>query len=321
VAGVVESYLKFNYALRPAKQVERKLLLEALLRLGVHGYEVPAYTYLGFGAPYYADFQVFHRYLYIDRLICVEGGDIPNRMKFNKPFASIDLRLGMLADVIPSLDRSLRYLAWLDYDVPLGREQLEDVQALASLLSPGSILVVTVDAHARVRFEPPFEDLTGDQIQVLRAQEIADEIGTYLDDPFTTADYDDASLPHAFASALLNAMHDEVSQRDGLDFFQLFNFRYRDGAQMLSVGGIIDRPERLNELSRTSFMEWPHLNQSTTPTQILVPPLTPLERLWLDRHVTAADPGEPPPFELDDDYLKHFATYGRYYPQYFEAII
>ncbi len=173
---VVESYLKLNYALRPSKQVERKLLVEAMQKLSHEGLPISDYTYLGFGAPFYADFQVFHRYLFIDKMICVEGGSIPKRMIFNKPFGFIELRLDMLSKVLPSLDREARYLAWPDYDQPLGEDQMADVRQLASVLAPGSVLLVTVEADARLRVEPPEEDMTGDEIRAARAEEINDPI-------------------------------------------------------------------------------------------------------------------------------------------------
>lgn len=319
---VVESYKKFNYALRPSKQVERKILVEALLRLGPCGYDISAYTYLGFGSPYYADFQVFHRYLYIDRMICVEGGDIPQRMEFNKPFGSISLRLGMLGDVIPELDRNLTYFAWPDYDEPLNRSMLSDIRLLVSILSAGSVLLITVDAEARTDFEHPLDDRTREQIRADRVEEINRDIGAYLDKPLTLARYDDPSLPSVFAEALLNAVGDELTKRGDVQFCQLFNYRYRDGAQMLSLGGILDNAERIDDLTKSRFFcEWPHLNREREPIEIYVPPLTARERQELDQRATLTGFDQPLPFELDDEYLEHFAKYGRYYPQYFESIV
>ncbi len=317
---VVGSYLKFNYALRPSKQVERKLLIEALLKLAAFDYNIPEYTYLGFGSVYYADFQVFNRYLYIDKMICVEGGDIPKRMEFNKPFGAIDLRLEMLSDVIPTLDRSIQYLAWPDYDVPLARTVLDDIRGLVSILAPGSVLLVTVDADARVRLEHPLDNRTGQEIRAERVEMINQDLGAFLDRPFKLAEFDNASLPAVFAGTMLNVINDEVAQREDVSFCQLFNYRYRDGAQMLSLGGILDSPERVDRLSRSSFMELPHLNQDREPIEISVPPLTPLERQLLDRQVTSPGTDEPLPFELDDAFRDNFAKYRRYYPQYYESI-
>ncbi len=87
----IRSYEKFNYLLRPSKQVERKLFIEALHHLRTAGYPVYDYTYLGLGSVFYADFVLFHKYLYIDRMVCAEKDEIAPRMKFNKPFGFVKL--------------------------------------------------------------------------------------------------------------------------------------------------------------------------------------------------------------------------------------
>jgi len=62
---------------------------------------------------YYADFILFHKYLYLDRMICVEGQPVPKRMAFNKPFDFIRLEMKRVAEIIPDLDRAVKYIAWL----------------------------------------------------------------------------------------------------------------------------------------------------------------------------------------------------------------
>jgi hypothetical protein len=85
------SFEKINYLLRPSKQVERKLIIEALPRLSKADYFLNEYTYLGLGSVYYADFILFHKYLFIDDMICAEEDAIPKRMDFNKPYEFIRL--------------------------------------------------------------------------------------------------------------------------------------------------------------------------------------------------------------------------------------
>ena len=55
------SFDKVNYSLRPAKQVERKVLVELLHQVStaMPGYDVRNYTYVGFGSVYYTDFILF----------------------------------------------------------------------------------------------------------------------------------------------------------------------------------------------------------------------------------------------------------------------
>src|SRR6478672_6193590 len=97
-----KSFEKFDYLLRPSKQVERKLLIEALHHLVECGYPIYNYTYVGLGSVYYADFVLFHKYLYIDKMICAEWGSINRRMKFNKPFPFVRLVMKPVSEVIRS---------------------------------------------------------------------------------------------------------------------------------------------------------------------------------------------------------------------------
>ena len=85
------SFTRFNYLVRPSKQVERKLFIEAFHRLAVGGFAWSDYIYVGLGSVYFADFILFHKYLYINRMICVEAESIPKRMRFNRPF---DCKIG-----------------------------------------------------------------------------------------------------------------------------------------------------------------------------------------------------------------------------------
>src|SRR5438128_1108940 len=104
-----KSFEKLNYLLRPSKQVERKLLIEALHYLTQAGYPIYTYTYVGFGSIYYADFMLFHKYLFLNKMMCVEHGKIPNRMRFNKPFKFIKLKMQPVSQVIPQLGRRTKY--------------------------------------------------------------------------------------------------------------------------------------------------------------------------------------------------------------------
>src|SRR5437879_6001532 len=127
MAKPTDSFKQFHYGLRPSKQVERKIMIEVLLRLSNVGYSLSDYTYLGFGSPYYVDFVMFHKYLFIENMICVEWGDIEKRMKFNKPFKFIKLLLGALLTHIPRIQPTKKYLVWLDYDRSLDLEILKDI--------------------------------------------------------------------------------------------------------------------------------------------------------------------------------------------------
>ncbi|MFH1744434.1 MAG: O-methyltransferase, partial [bacterium] len=53
---------KFHYALRPAKNIERKMFCEAFARLSRIA-PLPTYRYIGFGSNEFCDFRLFHERL------------------------------------------------------------------------------------------------------------------------------------------------------------------------------------------------------------------------------------------------------------------
>src|SRR4030043_279667 len=115
------------------------------------------YTYLGFGSVYYTDFILLHKYLYVNHMICIEGSDIPKRMRFNRPYRFVNLQMGKVSKILPRIDFRIKYIVWLDYDYGIDYGYMEeetsildDVSAFVSKLSPGSLFIVTSEAEPRI---------------------------------------------------------------------------------------------------------------------------------------------------------------------------
>jgi len=310
----MSSYEKFNYLVRPAKQIERKLLIEGLHQLSACGFPIRKYRYVGFGSPFYADFLLFHKYLYIEDMLCVEGSDIKRRMKFNKPFPKVALHMGKASGVIPKLDRDQRHVVWVDYDYRLTPDMLSDLSGFAATLRPESVLIVTVDADPRV-----FDDLPEDivnQIRDFRRQKLDDEIGRWVDGGVKRSHLTRPALPTLYASVIRGRLHDALKVRK-LEFLQLFNFSYADGRQMLSIGGMIGSADEKKRLRSSDIYQLKFVNETEKPIVISAPPLTQRERLWLDQNL------ESPlkQFEMKSDDVAHYRRYYRYYPSYFEALL
>ena len=60
-----------NYVIRPNKTVERKLIFETLSRLAPI-FNFAEYRYIGFGALWFVDFVMAHKYLSIANMISIE---------------------------------------------------------------------------------------------------------------------------------------------------------------------------------------------------------------------------------------------------------
>ena len=112
-----KSYKQVFYDLRPGKQVERRMIIDALGRLMNGGVPIRDYQYTGLGSIYFFDFILLYKLLGLRRFLSVEYDmDIAERVKFNRPFEPIDIRMDPIGDVIPDLDSNLCHLIWLDYD-------------------------------------------------------------------------------------------------------------------------------------------------------------------------------------------------------------
>ena len=132
------SYRQVNYALRPAKSVERKMLNETFRCLTPFS-RVGTYRYIGFGSNFFSDFILFHRSLGISNMTSIEH-DKParERFRFNLPFHCVELKFGESGEILPRLDWNIRTLLWLDYDRPLDLEVLADVELFCASAISGS---------------------------------------------------------------------------------------------------------------------------------------------------------------------------------------
>ena len=311
-----DSFIKVNYPFRPSKQVERKLLVELFHQLStaVPGYDIREYTYVGFGSVYYTDFVLFHKYLYMDRMICVEGSDIPNRMEFNRPYDFIELRMARFREVIQEFQRDRPYLMWLDYDTGLTKEELRDVQNAIQVLPNGSIFLVTVDAEARLPHDPLASQA---QLRKRAVSRLREDCGNLYPERIELRHFTQDELPTVLATIIRNQIEGAAHSRGETEFAQLVNFRYKDGAQMVSLGGVVDSPERVAQLRESSVMGLQFVNDSEEPLPISVPHLTLREKLWLDQNAATVTTA----FELEEGMLENFRAYRRYYPSYHEALL
>lgn len=312
------SYEKFSYLLRPSKQVERKLIIETIQRLRNGGFPIQDYIYVGLGSVYYADFALFHKYLYLDRMVCAEATDIPRRMRFNKPFRFIQLRMQPIGDVLPDLSRRERHFVWLDYDYGINEDVIQDIESAINVLAADSILLVTVDVEPRHQLEGEYtEDATVRRLM----REFRPSFEGYIDRKIRPRDFSRRDFPSLVAGILQSLFRREAARRADFRFSQLFNFLYADGAQMLSFGGVIGNGATAEKVQQSKVAELPFVTRGRVPITISVPPLTAREKEWLDQNVTSASKVRRMRFELRPAALNNYRRYRRYYPSYYETLL
>lgn len=316
------SFEKVHYLLRPSKQVERKLIVETLIRLRMADYDVSDYTYLGFGSVYYVDFILFHKHLYIDKMICVERERIEKRMEFNKPYRFIQLRMSPVDDVVLTLPRNKPHFVWLDYDSTLQSSMLDNIDGFLQQLAPKSILLVTVDARARV----PKKDVDPNWSDSERDCHALDYFKTNFERIVGRPIHADelqrkSTLRGLLARIIRGKIEKAMLGRSGLEFIPVFNFHYSDNAPMLTLGGIIDEEGEGRALWANHLRRLKFLTRRLDPVEISVPALTLRERHWLDQNIKDHTLTKRLPFELRKTMIKAYSKYNRHYPDYHEVVI
>jgi hypothetical protein len=323
MAEPANSFKQFDYSLRPSKQVERKIMIEVLLRLSKAHYSVSDYKYLGFGSVYYVDFVMFHKYLFIEKMICVEWGEVARRMKFNKPFKFIKLKLGPLSKHIPTIRPSEKFLVWLDYDRALDQDMVQDIDGTVGRLGRGSIFIVTIDARPRLpKDEFDVSGMSQEQRERLTVKIYKEWFGQYVESRINSATIAGFHVAPLFYEVVIERIKQTLTRRErNLRFIQIFHYVYRDGAPMFTVGGIIGTDVDERALQDAGILNHRFVRTSSDYLEISVPPLTLREKQWIDWRLDQNLTADKLSFELDEDLLANYRRFYKEYPTYLETLL
>jgi hypothetical protein len=299
------SYRAVNYALRPAKNVERKMIV-AVLQCLARVEPLAKYQYIGFGSIYFADYRLFHRTFGMEHMVSIEGNEKDQaRVRYNRPYDCVDVRMGMSYNVLPHLDWSQRAIVWLDYDHELARYVLDDVDLVCSRVVSGSVIAVTLDGETK-RLEDPktITDEEREQWPTKRPKQFERLVGAERVSPeLRPRDLQGKQLMNTYRRLLNEQITDTFrsinlgeDEPDRWRFRQIFNFRYADNAQMMTVGWIVYQQRDSDLIEQCRFETSPFYRNSNTPLEITIPNLTLREMRGLDRYF---------PTGTNDDGFKH----------------
>ncbi len=314
------SFEKFNYALRPAKNMERKMFCEALARLSrIAG--LATYRYIGFGAIGFHDFCLFHQRLGIREMVRIEGNlKARNRIARNKPYSCIQMKWGMSHEVLPILKWSKRAIVWLDYEQPLDEKKLSDIALVASSLRSGSALIVTLPA------DPGPVDANLD-MRTKRLADLRSQIGKkHMPSDVEGSQLAKWGLATVLRRIVANLIETTLSDRSAaLDaankfhFDQLFHFHYADGKQMMSFGGLILNGRDGTKLAPKHFEDLTFYRPNSDAYLIETPLLTWREIKRLDEKLPRSAPDVARPSWIPEDERKKYGRVYRYFPSFSEV--
>ena len=327
------SYREINYSLRPAKSVERKMLGEAFRRLYPFQ-RLTDYRYVGFGSIYFADFQLVHRALGLNDMVSMEKNtNVEECFRFNKPYRSIELQFGHSNDILPRLEWNKHTILWLDYDGTLNMDVLADIDTFCAKAGSGSMLVISVNAQA-VREPSPevrksIAEKVGDfDLDRYRLEELQSLIPSKV--PFGTKGSDlrgRTALCRIYANVILNEVRDVLATRNSvlsdtekLEFKQVIRFHYNDGAQMLTLGGVLVKSADQPLLKAAAFEKLEFCRTENDAYEIKVPCLTAREIRHLNSQLPVQNPEELKAPGVPENDLRVYAEMYRYFPAFSEIL-
>jgi hypothetical protein len=294
-----------SYARRPAKHIQRRMVVDALRRLRAFS-DLAEYQYVGFGAMEFVDFELAHRELGISNLVSIELDSArAARYRFNSPFAGVKLHFDRASAVLPTLlDDPILRIVWLDYESRLNLEVLQDIGTAMRKLLPGSALIVSVNAH-------------GPTVAATRLDQLTADVGADR----VPADTTNATLARwgwarASHETLVADAQAEIARRnDGCTFEQIFHFRYADGARMLTWGGVVVAPGNRPAFGTADF---PGLDQvrlaGQEPLEIAPPLLTMREALHLNAQLPCETIDDLRAEGISEAELRSYSDLYRWYP-------
>lgn len=251
-----KNFERINYSLRPAKHIERKMFCETFGRLSILE-NIKNYRYIGMGSAYFSDFSLFHKTLGINKLLSIEGAadyQSKRRIKFNKPFACIDIKFGWTDKILPKLPWDKwqeKSIVWLDYTDKIQEFMISDIDTVLFKVKPGSVFLISVDITEddEMDKEKNPENLSAKKFRLkMLTENVGNEsIPPRAHDMVLNIEDNKTIVREIIHNAFLSVIRRRnggLKESEQIQYKQLFNLHYKDTADMLTVGGIIYTKEQ-----------------------------------------------------------------------------
>ena len=296
------------------------MLADVLRKLSAFG-RLRNYRYIGFGAYYFVDFELFHKALGITDMISIEK-DSSNkaRYEFNRPFKYIKMRYEKSNAVLPTLSwQDTRTILWLDYNGRLDSSVLTDVGLFFANAIAGSVIIVSINVQPE---EPRLNPTSAaPNLDTLKLNVGDEKI------PLGIKERDLVGWGNA--SVCNRIIHNEIQEtlkvrnggrsegRPKLLYKRLFNFQYADNAKMLTTGGLLYEETQRELVENCEFEEYDGFLDfsGTKPFSIEVPNLTYREILYV-RSQLPCDPAKLRAESIPSEDTRKFAELFRWFPSF-----
>lgn len=312
------SFDAINYSLRPSKSIQRQLVFEGM-RLLWEVMDLDRLAYVGFGSIWFTDFSLAHKFLRIDDMVSIENDDIGySRAKFNAPYSTVRVEHGLSTTILAQLfdDAYLAgrpWMVWLDYDYEFDESVRDDVRSVIENAPLNSVLVITFNGIDNKYGQRPEE----------RVKRLKELLGSVVPDELARASCKGEQMHATLADLGLDFMTSiaaDIARPGG--FVPGFRILYRDGAPMVTIGGILPAKgaarvvkDLVNGSSWLARPEKPIIAPQLTmreaaTLQSLLPSATKLTRKDVQKIG----------FDLDEHQIEVFQTYYRQYPAFAQIV-
>lgn len=310
---------KINYQVRPAKSIERKMLCDLIREIQMIRSDGEM-RYIGLGAKYFTDFLLLHNEFGITDMISIEAEkERQIRYDFNKPLKCIQMWYGTTNEVLPQIegfDEKMN-LIWLDYDSSFENTMLYDIETICRNLNVGSMFFISCNYSFR-----------GEK-QSEKMESFKKSVGDFFDEEIDKSNYTSKKIPIVIKKTIDRQINKTLEMRNRLEqghleYLQLLFLTYKDGAPMMTIGGILlDRA--LEEKIRNSSLFDRHLFMSCDEHifSIDIPKLTNKEIQLILKNLPVTEKefveNEQEFYGIEYEEICKFEKIYRYYPYYSEG--
>lgn len=327
------SYNLVNFALRPAKAVQRRMIIEICSRMNSFS-NLLGFRYIGLGSPFFNDFASLHRRYGITNMVCIEREtQDEKRFLFNKPYECIKMEWGSSCDVLPRLQwRNIPSMVWMDYDDPISEDILSDIGTIIGEIEPGSLVFFTLQAEGKA-FDPRPESQNDSEYADVetehetasekRLKKLQDCVGDFLPPKTMPQDMNGKAFQRLLLTICWNEIERVLNQRNAglplanhVQYKQILNIIYSDGVRMTTFGGILYRSDQEQQFSECEFSDFDFVRDNQDPLEIKVPVLTNHEQLALSSKLPSGNDSQQLLRPVD---WKAYRALYRYYPTFVET--
>ena len=310
---------KINYALRPAKSVERKLVCEIMRQINI-SFRLSDYRYIGFGASYFTDFILFHNELHIKNLVSLEKyEEKKERFEFNKPYGYITIKYGESSQVLDKQiewDSETKDIIWLDYDSVLDVDKINDIELCINKIISGSVVLVSFNASIK-------GNEAGKRIPVVEEIFDKDKLPLKISekdlDPIDIHKFFHNLLEISIEKALYEKNSKYVEKCDQYSYKQIMFFKYKDGAPMLTLGYIFYKNSDKGKIDNCNFELTEGYIGSNEPYVIDIPNFTAKEIQEINRHIPDVEQIQRSLEFLSETDIEKYLKIYRFFPHYRET--